>query len=302
MVSCPKTPDEFYQLMESIDAGLRKAGVPIHARSLHAIHEYCERFQLSVRLTATAKPTRSGVYDGADAVVHIRKWFDDRYGDRQRIFAGPGTTIVLLKGELWEIRLPRVYGSVQLVVERDLNRYANEPNIRSDGKPPTMNLLDLIDKFPPGLAAQLSDEECRSLLIFFKAALDSMQAIESMASLPLVPEAISDIQASVRFAMSVPHHFGQSKWSSAQAAEKLLKSLLISKGVKYEFNHAIGKVANMAANHGMKPLDMKVINNLEIRPAARYGEVAVSMVDAAIAHHASLEVGKRIADTIMNTD
>lgn len=295
----PTTQDEFNRVMEDIDAQLRAANVQIHARSFHAAGEYSKLFQLEMPMSPCPEKGRPGVYTGADAAAHIRKWFDDRYGNRQKIFMGPGSSVIVLRGDPWEIRLPRIYGTVQCVVERDLSRYANEPKLRSDGHSPITNLLTLINDFPPGLAAQLSDKECFNVLELFKHALDCMHAIEYIAGNPYVHEALSDIHASVRHIFSVPPHYGQSKWSSAQAAEKLLKSLLKVKGISFPFNHDIRGLADLARTGGMKPLENGIIDQLQTRAAVRYGDESVSLIEAVAAHHASMLVGKHVSEILL---
>lgn len=300
MIPTPTTQEEFDRIMEGIDTQLRAANVLIHARSFRAVGEYSKLFQLAIPITQCPKTGRLGVYSGADATAHIHKWFDDRYGDRQKIFMGPGSTVIVLRGDPWEVRLPRIYGTVQFVVERDLNRYTNEPNLRSDGHPPITNLLTLINDFPPGLAAQLSDEECSYILELFKNALDCMHAIEYITQNPYIHEALSDIQASVRHIFSVPPHYGQSKWSSAQAAEKLLKSFLKVKGISFPFNHNICGLAELARIEGMKPLKNELTDQLQTRAAVRYGDEPVSLIVAVAAHHASMMVGKYVSETLIS--
>ncbi len=74
----PTTKDEFDRVMEDIDAQLRAANVQIHARSFHAAGEYSKLFQLEIPMSPCSEKGRPGVYTGADAAAHIRKWFNDR--------------------------------------------------------------------------------------------------------------------------------------------------------------------------------------------------------------------------------
>lgn len=296
MARIPTTQEEFYRAMERIDAELRAANVQIHARAVRAAGEYSKLFQLEVPIFPCSDRGTPGVYTGTNATAHIRNWFDHRYGDRQKVFMGPGFSIVMLRGDPWEIRLPRIYGCIRCVVERDLTCYANELNVGRDGQPPTVNLLTLINDFPPGLASQLSDQECYNILNLFDVALDCMYAIEYIAANPYVHEALSDIQASVRHVFSIPPHYGQSKWSSAQSAEKLLKSFLKVKEKPFPHNHEIPRLADLARKEGMKPLEQGLIDQLQTRPAVRYGDEPVSLVEAVAAHHASLIVGKHVSE------
>lgn len=300
MIPIPTTQDEFHRVMEKIDTQLRVANVQIHARALHAAGEYSKLFQLEIPMFPRPETGAPGVYTGANAAAHILRWFADRYGDRQKVFMGPGSAVILLRGDPWEIRLPRIYGTVRCVVERDLTRYANEPNLRTDGQPPITNLLTLINDFPPGFAVQLTDEECCNVLEIFKHALDCMQAIEYVAGNPYVPEALSDIHASVSHIVSVPPHYGQSKWSSAQASEKLLKSFLKIKGIPFPFSHDIRGLADLSLTGGMKRLEDGIIDKLQTRAAARYGDEAVTLIEAVAAHHASMLVGKHVSATLVS--
>lgn len=298
MARIPTTQEEFHRIMEQIDTQLRVNSVQIHARAFHAAGEYSKLFELEIPIFPCPDKGAPGVYTGANAAAHIRNWFNDRYGNRQKISMGPGSAVIVLRGDPWEIRLPRIFGRIKCVIERDLSRYVNEPNLRSNGQPPITNLLTLINDFPPGLAAQLSDEECCNILDLFKHALDCMHAIEGIAGNPYVHEALSDIQASVRHIFSVPPHYGQSKWSSAQAAEKLLKSFLKVKGISFPFNHDIRGLVDLTKLGGMKPLEHGIIDQLQTRAAVRYGE-PVSLVEAVAAHHASLIVGKSVSETLI---
>lgn len=299
MIPIPTTQEEFNRVMEIIDAQLRAANVQIHARSLHAATEYSKLFKLAIPIAPCPKNGRVGVYTGGDASAHIRRWFDDRYGDRLKIFMGPGSAVILLRGDPWEVRLPRIFGTVRCVVERDLSRYANEPKLRSHGHQPNTNVLTLINDFPPALAAQLSDEECCNILELFMNTLNCMHAIERIRGNQYVHEALSDIQSSVRHIFTVPPHYGQSKWSSAQAAEKLLKSLLKVKGISFPTTHDIRRLSELVRTEGMKPLESGITDQLQTPAAVRYGEESVSLIQAVAAHHASMMVGKHVSEILI---
>jgi hypothetical protein len=177
----------------------------------------------------------------------------------------------------------------------------SEPSIRRDGLPPITNLLTLINDFSPGLAAHLSDDECANIAELFRHAIDSFHAIENMMNNQYVHEAVSDIRASVKHITAVPPHYGQSKWSSAQAAEKFIKSYLKVKGISFPFNHDIRVLANLASAGGMKKLESGIVEQLMTRAAVRYGEEPVSLKEAVVAHHASLMLGKHISEALSST-
>jgi len=287
--------------MEQIDTQLRASNVPIHTRALHAVGEYSKLFNLEIPMIPRQEIVTPEIYTSANTAAHIRNWFDARYGDRQKISMGPGTTVIVLSGDPWEMRIPQIYGRVNCVVERDLSRYTNEPNLESNEQPVVTNLLTLISDFPSGLSAQLSDEECQAILDTFRHSLDCMYAIKYIEGNPYIHDALSDIHTSVRHIFSVPPHYGQSKWSSAQAAEKLLKSFLKTKGIPFPFSHDIRCLANLTETGGMKPIERGIIDQLQTRAAVRYGDEQISLAVAVAAHHASLMVGKHVSESLIPT-
>ncbi|MCE4546509.1 MULTISPECIES: HEPN domain-containing protein [unclassified Caballeronia] len=296
----PATQEEFVREMERIDARLREAQVAIHARSFTAVFEYAKTFGLSIPLDLPARPGRDGVYVGVDAAAHIKSWYDERYGARQNILMGLGSTMLVLKGDPWELRLPRIFGEIRCVVERDLTQYENNQSMRAGGPPPTMNILPLISDLPAGLAAKLTASECDMIGKTFRRTLNCMQAIESMSQNAYVPEALSDIHAAVKHVFSVPPHYGQSKWSSAQAAEKILKSFLKMKLIDFPRNHNIRTLAGLAETGGMRPLEELAIRCLQTPADVRYGETSVSLEEAVEAHYGSLLLGQRIFEAMID--
>jgi hypothetical protein len=126
-----------------------------------------------------------------------------------------------------------------------------------------------------------------------------MQAIGYIDKNPYVSEALSDIHASIRHIFTVPPHYGQSKWSSAQAAEKLLKSFLKLKNISFPFTHDIEGLVTLAVLGGMKPIESEIVERLKTRAAVRYGEESVAMADAVNAYYASLTVGRYVSETLV---
>jgi hypothetical protein len=277
---------------------MREDGIPIHGRSLVALRHYSMTFGLTIPVPPQSYMPAEGVYTGQDAAAHIARWFEKTYGDRQKAYLGPGSSIVVVRGEAWELNLPLIYGRVQCVVEPDLQRYANATVLGTGGNLPILNILNIITDFPQSLASQLTLPEMREILDVFRVTLDRMNSIETMRRHPLIPEALSDLAASVRHILAPQPHFGQSKWSSAQAAEKMLKSLLKAKGIEYPFNHNIDGLSALAVGAGMKSIPDYALSDLRARAGLRYGEGETNLLDAVRAHHAALLVGAHVAQVV----
>jgi HEPN domain-containing protein len=283
----PGSQAEFDAVMGEIDAHLRQKYVQIHARAGHAALEYSGRFNLEFSIAKADDVGTPRNYRDAKVGAHIRAWFDRKYGDRQKIFMGPGTTVLLIRGDPWEIRLPLIYGEVECVVERNLETYRNEPRFGAHGRRPVVNVLSLVRDLPPGLAAQLTDSECWNILKTFRDTLDCMHAVGYLAGKPYIAEVRADVAASVVHLFSLPPHYGQSKWASCQAAEKLLKCLLEVRKVPFPKNHDLEALAVLARQQGAK-VDSAAIARVAASASVRYGEVSVSLDEAVAAHYSSL--------------
>ena len=279
--------------MERIDEKLREDAVPIHARGMHAGLEYSRRFHLEFPMACTGQTGTPGNYSDSNVDAHIRDWFSRRYGDRQNIFMGPGKTALLIRGDPWELRLPLIMGQAECVVERNVQRYANQPPLGENGRLPVVNVLSLIESFPQGLAAQLTDSERWSVLNVFRDTLDCMNAIDHLRDAPFLAEVRADIGAAVAHIFAVPPHYGQSKWASCQASEKLLKSFLKTRGVPFPRNHDLLGLTELARTAGAS-LDDTIVSHASVSAGARYGEIRVSSEAAVHAHHASLLIGRQI--------
>lgn len=297
----PTTDEEFFRLMELFDGKFRDEEVPISHRASEAVSYYSKLFQLEIRSAPDSYVPVLRSYVGTDAYARIHRWFKDRYGDRQKISWGPGDIALVIRGDAWRMSLPLVLGQVQFVLDRDLLRYARDTKDRLSGTVPTANVLSFIKDLPQGFSSQLSDEECVSIFDSFIRSMECLNSIQAMIDSPYVPEAISDIQASVMHIFSKRPHYGQSKWSSAQAAEKFLKSLLKIKSSEVPHTHNIARLAQLAKQLGAAPLGAELIDCLQTASATRYGEQSVSIEDAVLAHYASLVVGEYVAEQLLDS-
>lgn len=277
--------------MEQIDSDLRSEGVPIHGRSIRGALKYSKMFGLNLHLIPTITNIQPDRYHGDNLSARIAQWFDNRYGDRQSIYFGLGESVLIIRGDAWKMRLPRIYGQVQILIDRDLCKYEHEPNVGTKGIPPNLNVLTLIECLPAGLSKSLTASECRTVFEIFRSAFADMIAIEKIEGNPYIAEARSDLKAAVDFIFASLPHYGQSAWSSSQAAEKFLKCYLSVAGGTVPHIHDIPVLVDLVTSTGVSGIDDRVIKFLEVKPAARYGEVKSTLEQAVAAHHAALEVG-----------
>lgn len=84
--------------------------------------------------------------------------------------------------------------------------------------------------------------------------------------------------------------FGEAKWASLQAAEKVLKAAIDRSGAKYRFTHGLSCLCKTLADTGLHFDADNQIAAIQCKPAIRYGEETCTRNEALAAHRASLEL------------
>lgn len=292
------TKDQFEILIQEIDAELQKRGVLIHARQLQAIGEVSKKFKITLPVAPLPSGPIPGNYEGSSLSAHIFEWFDNKYGDRLKIDFSIGYSLVLLRGDVWLIRFPLVFGKVTIVCERDLSKQFNKMIVNRAGQPHQklfMNLLKLIENLPQGLASQLTDDELRELLGYYVFGHTFFNAICSFCKgKELVTAAIADLRASAQASVGNAHNYGQSLWLSLQAAEKMLKFFLQAKGEQFPHTHNLERLTKLAYAHGLQPIDTRVIDEVQCDANVRYTQQEYPVVKIVNAHQGAVNIGSTV--------
>lgn len=292
------TNAEFQCLMEKIDAQLKKDGVPIHARPLHATRYVSERLKTKIIVAQSSAPAISGRYDELTLGEHIHEWFSSRYGERLKIHFGPGSVGILIRGEVWCLTLPKIYGEIIATCDSDLERFRKSPKICTGGQRPVCNVLNCIKDFPQGMATELTITERKQILAFFTHALDSLELMKCANGKPYIREALADIESAVSNLCGYPPQYGLSKWDSLQVAEKVMKSYLHIHNMKVPKHHDLADIAAKAQAKGLLTIPSALLNCIQCIAGVRYGEVTVTLEEAIDAHYASLEVCKLVVPSL----
>jgi hypothetical protein len=290
---------DFEKLMEHTDQELKDQGVPIPSRPLHAFSEVSRRLNIAIVISPEAAPAIPRRYDRFTLAAHINRWYQARYGDSLKVHLGPGSVAVMIRGDPWKMVIPRIYGSVICICDPDLDKYRNSPRIAAGPQPPEYNVLLCIEKFPAGLTGILTDMERQEILQFFMKAHEALQSLERICSKPYVNEAIADLNSAVTFILQRPPQYGQSKWSSLQLVEKLLKSFLKMNKASIPKHHELRRILKSAQNYGLVAPDAALLASIQCPAGVRYGEVPVKREEAISAHHASLDVVNQLAGLII---
>ena len=192
----------------------------------------------------------------------IVDWFNRRYGDRLKMDP-TWRMAVLIRGDLYQLRLPLCFGSVNLTCSPEHFGIANEAKVGGRNQLPTINILDLLDDFTEDYGRSLTRDELMALTNAFLLGFDARNKIDSISESEFVKEAIGDIHVSVTHLFATPPQYGLSKWSSLQAAEKLLKAFIRQQGGEVERIHKLEKLASVAESLGSPPVPRSLLDKIQ---------------------------------------
>lgn len=297
-----QTKEEFDKLMLEIDDRMQKRGDPIHTRQLLAVGEVSEALGcMMLRLVGYEVTPTPGIYTGDSLSAHIRDWFDERYGDRLKVRWVIGYSAVLLKGDAWLLRFPLVYGQLEIVCDRDLSRQYNSMSNTASQKA-QMNLLNLIENCPQGLANILSESELKGLLDYFILGYDFFLNMHNFGSdHDLSATAVTDLETSARSAIGDQHDYGQSLWASLQAAEKVLKFFISSKAGNFKYTHHLRELADKAHSLGLQRIDSDIIDKVQCKADVRYSQQIRDIKKVINSHQAALKIGSIVTNDLYGT-
>lgn len=271
----------FGQVMTQIDEQMRKEGTAITARSLLGPSKFTWAYR-------TWLMQRDPLHE------KIVEWFNRRYGDRLKMDP-TWKMAVLIRGDLYRIRLPLCFGSVNVTCSAEHLGITDKSRLGTRNQLPTINVLDLLDDFTDDYGRSLTKEELSGLMNSFLLGFDARNKIESISESEFVKEAIGDIHVSVSHLFATPPQYGLSKWSSLQAVEKLLKAFIHQQGGQVEKIHQLEKLAERAESLGLPPVPRSWLDQIQCSAGVRYGEIDVTPVEAVDAHYAALAICSGIA-------
>jgi hypothetical protein len=289
---------EFTDMMEIVDAHLRQSGIPEHARPIRGWMIVSSSLGQSLKLAGQKDRPQDGVYTGDSLSARIMEWFETRYADKLKIRFGPGRIVAIIRDDPWEIHLPKVWGSVRFVVSREKTS-TGRPQLSTSG-PVVVNILDLIEKLPHGLRNTLAHDEMNAVGARFLAGYAAMSALDSLRKCPLVAQAINDFDVAVHCIVGAKN-YGNARWSALQACEKCLKAYIDIRGGRVQHHHRLCDLAADASALGLTGIDERSLRRVQVSASVRYGSGASTLSDTYTGYCASLDISRRIAETISAT-
>lgn len=285
----PTTMEEYDRMMVSLDRHLASLELNPAQRPLNAALVVSSTLGLSGTPIIGGSGDRGEPFSPADILARIHEWYSESYGERTKIDFSPGSIVVQLHGNLWEMKMPKVWGSFQLFIRPDLTNPGN--TIATKGSPPVShNILCSMQGMTQIYANRLTREEMASLAGRFINGYEAVVCLDDLKGHDLFEEARGDYRHSVD-ALLTGRELGKARWDAAQCAEKVLKALLARDGHAYptfgskghDIEH-LGGLVKEKLGFDLPAADLAAVHCL---PAVRYGEQK-STIEEALASHEAL--------------
>lgn len=281
----PASDAEFDAMMSSLDEHLAKCGQQPFRRHMRAECLVSERLGVAavvrgpLRMRAPRTP-----FGPTDLLLRVGEWYKQNYGERLRPPFRARSFAIDIRGTLWRVRLPIVFGTVTMFVDRHLGE---------DYRGGARNILHNIESFTQAYANRLRDEEIGRIAEESHTAYFAIEVLNGLSRHVFFEQARMDYEHSVDALMS-GSSWSKARWETAQCAEKVLKGLLATAGHEYPSKggagHDIPKLGEIVSDKLGLALGQDVLKKIHCDPKVRYGEESVAPSEAFSAHTALLGV------------
>ncbi|CUH76728.1 hypothetical protein [Tropicibacter naphthalenivorans] len=282
-----RIPNDITPVILEIDNELKAAGVPPLGRPMNAIIKFGQRFNMSMPFTEPQPGVPDHLISSWKYAAKIRDWYGQVYGDGIKLDPSANAKVaVQADGDLWELKLPIIYGRFTPVVEREL--YDDHDAVVGA---PRLNACKQLSGITAARLNHFSDNDLAEVYGMFMVGMDVRAAFDRFSkSSHFFAEAQSDWMTAVMHMTSQKPNHGQARWASLQLAEKFMKGLI----------EVIGDVSPIPHTHDLKKLHKKLassimgldldrlLNDIQCSAAVRYGEEASTREQSYSAHKSSL--------------
>lgn len=284
----------FLKYMDEIDQELIKSDLKLHQRPMHAFTRLTEKVDKGgvYKILSREKISREDFSNNAlSAQVHW--WYEERYGDRIKIHPGPGSYVIVIRGEPWEVVFPLCFGQNSFTIDEDLTRSKRQADVGGGKLIPEVNILSHITSMTQYLASSLTYEEKSAILHDYMFGLNTVQSLKDSYSQPFMELAANDYDLAVFNIFQKYPDYNNSKWSSLQFSEKVMKSKLRQLGASIKRTHDLMSLAKALSDYDVY-VSGSLIERVQCSPGVRYGETKVTKHEAVDAVKCSLAIYQQV--------
>ena len=298
----PTTDEEYDTMMVSLDRHLASLGINPEHRSLRGVLTLSSTLSLSGTPIFGDLSKRHAQFSDSDLLAGVHYWYEENYGERNKVDLSPGSVVVSIHDNLWEMKLPRIMGSARFFIHTDLKHRGSHTSAKNSTFA-RYNILCSVQGLTQTFAKRLSNEDLRALTQKFLDAVEAITCLENLTGHNLFTEAKGDYRHSVE-ALLTGHELSKARWETAQCAEKVMKGLLARDGHAYPTfgpkGHDIENLGQLIEEKLGIRLPAAELTMTNCSAAVRYGEEKTSVEQAIAAHDALLYVLGALAKVDVN--
>lgn len=291
----PTSPAEFDEMMSDLDRHLAIHNlVPAH-RSMNAAILVSAALGLSGTPILAADEDRGEPFSPRDLLARVFDWYDDTYGDRNKIDFSLGYIVFPLRNTYWRLQIPLVYGTVIPFADRNLAHTGCQ--LGTETEPASHNVLTGLQDATQAYIDRLTDHEIFQVMQAYSRGYSAMSTLDELKGHDLFDQARGDYTHSVE-ALSTGNILSKARWDNAQCAEKVFKGLLGRAGIPFPTNaaqgHDIVHLGGLVIAHFGITLSSGALSAIYCSPKVRYGEINVDPNEAWTSHDALLDILARL--------
>ncbi|EEW60948.1 hypothetical protein [Tritonibacter mobilis] len=293
-----KIPDDISPVLREIDQSLKENGIPPHSRPIMAVIEFGKKFHISLPLAKLPPGAPAELIATSVHTENIYRWYKEVYGDLLKTdFSEKAKVAVCADGDLWEMRIPLIYGMVTIEAKRDLPK---ETGNRIGTQLLNINACASLAGITKARLQHFSDKDLNEVYGLFVVGLDVRDAFKRFRKAdPMFAAAEEDWFAAVGHMTNQSPNWGQARWSSLQMTEKFMKGMIAVIG-DYEvpWGHKLKKPHDILAC-SIQGLDLRhLIAEIQCDASVRYNDpnTPSTRQQAYAAHKASLLVIRALGD------
>jgi hypothetical protein len=273
-------------MMHSLDKHLADQGFRPSHRSIRAYMTAAKAFGLHGQRLFAPASERGEPFGPSDLFPRIEEWYQDQFGDKVNPDPSPGSAVVLLSGSLWEMRMPKVFGSFDPVVNRDV---AFEGESLGRFRPPVVNVIGMVRGLTQAHSQRLSDEDIVTICGVFEVSFPAISKLSTWSGTVLFDQARADYSGSVEALLSQSENFGKARRDTSLCVEKVIKGFLSVSGTTYQRIHHLIDLGDLVAKNLGIHLSATDLGLADCPASASY-EKPGTKAEALSAHQAALRL------------
>lgn len=280
--------DRFLEMIEEIDSSLVAEQMDIAARPMHATIKIINLLEIDAPLAGFSVEPASLPITANNISSHVNSWYQGLYEDRLKVDFSMAKIPFMIRGEVFDVKVPLTYGQHLVVTSKDAMTGGN-----------ILNTLDMVQNLPAPLRARFTPREENELQAYFITAHKVVVKMSRFKGNDFVDTALKDSFVSCENLTIRPKSPDLSSWHSAQFAEKVMKFYISQHSGSVKFTHKFKDLLRQTKELGYQPdsrIDWALLSS--VTPSARY---ETGNVDAATATALSINIEAwRVAFDIMH--